>query len=137
MLALSMPATLRQDAIEAATILEAWGRSLAEAAKHYATHLKAEQARAAAVTVEVAVKDYLNAKRQEHERGELADLTLRELRFRVGIVQRAFAGHRSLAKPKCVGGLATPPSTVRSWCRVSLRGRPAVGLACSPTSPPA
>ena len=93
-LALSMPAALRQDAIEAATILEPWGRSLAEAAKHYATHLKAEQSRAAAVTVEVAVKDYLNAKRQEHERGELADLTLSELRFRMNILQRAFAGQR-------------------------------------------
>ena len=77
--ALSMPAALRQDAIEAAVILEPWGRSLAEAAKHYSAHLKAEQARADAVTVKVAAKDYLDAKRQEHARGELADLTLREL----------------------------------------------------------
>ena len=92
--ALSMPAELRQDAIEAATILEPWGRSLAEAAKHYAAHLKAEKARAAAVTIETAVKDYLDAKWQEHERGELADLTMSELRLRMGIVQRAFAGQR-------------------------------------------
>lgn len=93
-LALTMPAALRQDAIESAAILEPWGRSLAEAAKHYAGHLKAEQARADAVTVEATVKDYLDAKRQEHERGELAALTLKELVFRMGTVQSAFAGQR-------------------------------------------
>ena len=91
---LSMPAALVQDAREGAEILAPWGRSLAEAARHYAAHLKAEQTRANAVTVETAASDYLGSKRQEHERGELAAPTLKELDFRMGIVQRAFAGQR-------------------------------------------
>lgn len=92
--ALAMPATLRQDALEAAEILEPWGRSLAEAARHYAGHLKAEAARADAVTVEAAVADYLTVKLKEQQRGELSGATLKELRFRLSVIQGAFAGQR-------------------------------------------
>src|SRR3954447_22089584 len=37
--------------------------------------------------------------------------------------------HNSPAKPKAVGDLVSQRNTVRSWRRVSLRGRPGLGLA--------
>ena len=95
-LALRMPAALRQDALEAADILAPWNRTLAEAARHFAAFLKAEQGRANAITVEAAVADYLAAKRQEKSRGEISPLTLRELESKMSIVQSAFSGRRLL-----------------------------------------
>ena len=94
MLALAMPATLRQDALQAAEILAPWGRSIVEAARHYAAFLKSEQARANAVTVKAAVADYLAAKRQEHARGEISPLTLSELKSKLGTIEAVLADHR-------------------------------------------
>ena len=43
--------------------------------------------------------------------------------------------HRSVGKPKLVGGLATQPSTVFSCRALSLRGLPGVGLAARASAP--
>jgi integrase len=89
-LALAMPAKLRQQANEAAEILEPWDRTLVQAAQHYAAFLKAEKARAAAVTVTKAIDQYLAAKRTERDRGELAPLTVTELDSKLRHVRTAF-----------------------------------------------
>lgn len=64
-LALAMPAVLRQDALEAAEVLAPWERSIVEAARHYVTFLKSDQARANASTMKAAIADHLAVKSQE------------------------------------------------------------------------
>lgn len=93
-LALAMPAALRQDALEAAEILMPWKRTLSEAAKHYAAFLKADQAKANAITIEPAAEDYLSSKRRQADRGEISPLTVAELESKLGIIKTAFANRR-------------------------------------------
>jgi integrase len=93
-LALAMPAALRQDALEAAEILMPWGQTLAKAARHYVAFLKSEQARTEAITVKAAIEDYLAGKRQERERGEISPLTVVELENKMRIIETAFADRR-------------------------------------------
>ena len=92
--ALSVPAALRADAVEAAAILEPYGKTLLDAARFLAAFLDAEKAREKALTVDVALDAYLDSKRAEMKRDEIALLTLKELESKTRIIRAAFTGRR-------------------------------------------
>ncbi len=89
-LSLSLAPQFRHEAIEAASILERWNKSLVEAARHYAAFLEQENAKATALTVTDAIHHYLSSKRLEVERGELSPLTVSELASKLRHVSGAF-----------------------------------------------
>ena len=74
--ALSVPAALRADAVEAAAILEPYGKTLLDAARFLAASMEAERAREKAWTIEAALDAYLDSKRAQLARKEIAPLTL-------------------------------------------------------------
>jgi integrase len=81
---------LRMDALAAAEILKPFEKSLAEAAKFYAEHLKQERR---SEKVSLAVKDFLSAK--EHD--ELRPRYLKDLRIRLNRFGETF-GERTIAE---------------------------------------
>jgi integrase len=89
-----LDAEQRKDAGEAIGILAEFEASLVDAARHYADVLRAKERNESARNVEDCIEAYLQAKRDDQSRGDIAKLTLDELESKMRIVRRAFAGKK-------------------------------------------
>lgn len=85
----------RRDAAEALALLDGEG-TLLDAARTHVRERERQVATAHVPRVSEAIAAYLNAKAAEEAKGEIARVTLNELRSKMGIVERAF-GQRNLA----------------------------------------
>ena len=92
--ALNVPAALRVEAVEAAAILESYGKTLLDAARFLAASVDAERAREKAWTVDAALDAYLESKRAQLTRKEIAPLTFSELESKTRIIRASFVGRR-------------------------------------------
>jgi len=92
---MELDAEQRKDAGEAIGILAEFDRtSLVDAARHYADYLRVKEENESARNVENCIEAYLEAKRADLSRGDIAKLTLEELESKMRIVRRAFAGKK-------------------------------------------
>jgi hypothetical protein len=70
--ALEFPTTLRIQAAEAARILRPFGKTLVDAARHYANHLEAEERKRTGLKVQTCAESWIATKRSEAAKGIIA-----------------------------------------------------------------
>jgi integrase len=92
--ALEFPTTMRVQAAEAARLLHPFGKTLLDAAKHYAAHLESETRKRNASTVEHCIAEWLQAKRPEANLKIISPRTIRELEGRAQLFKNAFKDKR-------------------------------------------
>lgn len=91
-----MSTSLRMDAIQAHRLLAPLKITLLQAAKHYVSYLDKSAKTSASPTVSEAKDAYLKEREREVRKGELRQITIRNIRSRVNIFCDGLAGHNEV-----------------------------------------
>lgn len=92
--ALEFPTALRLEATASAKVLKPFGKTLLDAARHYAQYLEAEQRKSAALSVRACLDEWIKSKKAEAARALVSNRTIQELEGRAKLIGAAFNSAR-------------------------------------------